>query len=210
MNAAARLAGRLREDSREDSRGITLVETLVVMLILGVVGSVTTAALVSTHEQHRLVDDESRGLADVRVVVERLGRDVRQARSIDAGATGAKLVLWIDYNSDYIRDPVSQPDEIVTWQLQAQGAGSTRYNVLRQTSGGVSRVEARTLVSDIAFHYYPTAGGSEMVVPSTGLTASDASAATVVTAELKYDAMNGAGAFRVTTFTERLRNVENQ
>ena len=131
------------------------------MIILGIVGSVTSAALINSHREHRLTSDEAQGLADVRVVVERLGRDIRQARSIDAGATSAKLVLWIDYNSDYIKDPVHQPDEIVTWQLQAQGGGSNQYNVLRQTTPTSVRVEARTLVSDISFHYF-AASGSEL------------------------------------------------
>ena len=186
-------------------RGATLVELLVTMIVLGIVGSVTSAALINTHKEHRLTSDEAEGLSDVRVVVERLGRDVRQARSIDAGATSAKLVLWIDYNSDYIKDPVHQPEEIVTWQLQAQGGGSNQFNVLRQTTPTSVRVEARTLVSDISFHYY-SGDGTELTATS-GLSASSAKTVTTVTADLKYNAMAGAAADRVTTFTERLRNV---
>lgn len=195
---------RIREESASD-RGLTLVELLVVMIILGVVGSITSAALLVTHKEQRLTNDESQGLADVKTVVERLGRDIRQARSIDAGATQSKLVLWIDYNSDYIRDPVNQPNEIVTWQLQSQGSGSNHYNVLRQTTSTDVRVEARTLVSNISFKYY-SANGTQLSAGA-GLTASDAGAVTTVTADLLYNAIAGAGSDRVTTFTERLRNV---
>jgi type II secretory pathway pseudopilin PulG len=184
---------------------MTLVELLVVMIILGVVGSVTSAALLVTHKEQRLSSDESQGLADVKTVVERLGRDIRQARSIDAGATSSKLVLWIDYNSDYVRDPVNQANEIVTWQLQTQGTGSIHYNVLRQTTSTDVRVEARTLVSNISFKYY-SASGSQFTTGS-GLSSSDAGAVTSVTADLLYNAISGAGSNRVTTFTERLRNV---
>lgn len=188
--------------------GTTLVEMLVVMIVLGVVGSVTTAALLSSHKQQRLVDDESQGLADVRVVVERLGRDIREARSIDAGATQSKLVLWIDYNSDYVKDPVNQPAEIVTWQLAAQTTG-TRYNVLRQTTPGDVRTEARTLVSNLSFKYAssPITATSTTYPATTGLSPSDASAVTNVSVDLQYDAIDGAGSSRITTFSERLRNV---
>ena len=196
----------LRPDARESrDAGVTLVETLVAMIILGVVGAVMSAALINTHKEHRLTSDEAQGLSDVRVVVERLGRDVRQARSIDAGATSAKLVLWIDYNSDYIKDPVHQPDEIVTWQLQAQGGGSNQYNVLRQTTPTDVRVEARTLVSDISFSYFNASGTA--LAAASGLSSSDARTVTAVTANLEYNAMNGGAENRVTTFSERLRNV---
>lgn len=195
---------RLR-GARGSDVGMTLVELLVVMLILGVVGSVTSAAVLVTHKEQRLTNDESQGLADVKTVVERLGRDIRQARSIDAGATQSRLVLWIDYNSDYIRDPVGQANEIVTWQLQSQGTGTTHYNVLRQTTSTDVRVEARTLVSNISFKYYNATGAQ--LPATTGLSAGDAGAVTSVSADLLYNAIAGAGSDRVTTFTERLRNV---
>ena len=100
-------------------------------------------------------------------------------------------------------DALSQPDEIVTWQLTAGTDG--HFNVLRQTTPTDVRVEARTLVSDISFHYF-NGSGIELAAAS-GLSVSDASAATRVTADLRYNALAGAGADRVTTFTERLRNV---
>jgi len=203
MNQArSRAIARVRRPSDD---GVTLVETIIVMLVLAIVGAVTTSALLNTHKEQRLTDDESQGLADVRVVVERLGRDIRQARSIDAGATTSKLVLWIDYNSDYIKDPVNQPDEIVTWQLQAQGGGSNQYNVLRQTTPTDVRVEARTLVSDISFKYFSGSGTQLSASPS--LSATAATAVTVVTADLRYNAIDGGATDRVTTFTQRLRNV---
>lgn len=203
MIGAATSVGRAARRSPDD--GVTLVETIIVMFVLAIVGAVTSAALLNTHKEHRLTDDEAQGLADVRVVVERLGRDIRQARSIDAGATTSRLVLWIDYNSDYIKDPVNQPDEIVTWQLQAQGGDSNQYNVLRQTTPTDVRVEARTLVSDISFRYFSGSGAQLSASPS--LSATDATAVTVVTADLRYNAIDGGATDRVTTFTQRLRNV---
>lgn len=99
---------------RHQDVGITLVETLVAMVLLGVVGSITTAAVVASHQVLRVNSDEGQGLQDTQAVIERLGRDIRQARGVDPGATGSQLVLWIDNNSDYIRNSTTQPDEIVT------------------------------------------------------------------------------------------------
>ena len=101
---------RLRGIISSCDTGITLVETLVAMVLLGVVGSITTAAVVSSHEVLRVNQDEGQGLQDTQTVIERLGRDIRQARGVDAGATGSQLVLWIDNNSDYIRNSTTPPD----------------------------------------------------------------------------------------------------
>jgi prepilin-type N-terminal cleavage/methylation domain-containing protein len=169
-----------------DERGFTLVETLVVMMLLGIVSSMVTAAFISVSKTVRHDEDEARGLADVRKVVERLGRDIREARAIAAGADANHLVLWIDYNSDYRQ----QPDETVVWQLQPGGAPG-HFDVERSTSGGATYRQATTLVSDIAFTY-------DMPAPDTRL----------VTTSMTYDAILERGTTqRTVTFASRLRNV---
>lgn len=190
---------------RHQDVGITLVETLVAMVLLGVVGSITTAAVVASHQVLRVNSDEGQGLQDTQAVIERLGRDIRQARGVDPGATGSQLVLWIDNNSDYIRNSTTQPDEIVTWSLASQGSGSEQYNTLRSTAGGQAIVQSRTMVDAIAFCYQVAPGS---VCLGTPLTAATAATARYVTVTLEYDALVGQGtATRITTFSERLRNV---
>lgn len=190
--------------SRDDA-GFTLAELLVAMVLAGILGTLAVYAFASANETFRLTDDEATGLADTRTVVERLGRDIRAARGVDAGATESTLVLWVDYNSDYIRSPSAQPDEIVTWSLVSQGSGSSQYNTLRSTAGGTAVVQARTLVSDLAFCYQ-----SEPTAPcfATPLSAADAEDTRLVTVDLQYDALvSSGGDQRTTSFSQRIRNV---
>jgi hypothetical protein len=164
--------------------------------------------MISVNDTFRLTDDEATGLADTRTVVERLGRDIRAARGVDAGATKSTLVLWVDYNSDYIRSPSAQPGEIVTWSLISQGAGSTQYNTLRSTAGGTAVVQARTLVSDLAFCYLKVPSTNPADCLPTPLSAANAAATRLVTVDLTYDSLvSSGGSQRTTSFSERIRNV---
>ena len=142
-------AGRQRSD-----HGVTLIELLVTVMLLGVVGSIVTTAVIAFHRGVRTVDDESSGLADVRTGAERLSRDVRDARGVtvstDANytATDKQLTIWIDENSDYQQ----QTSETITWKVVAAGIG--RYNLVRSVKDGKTTVQARSLVSSVAFRYY--------------------------------------------------------
>ncbi len=186
-------------------RGATLVETLVVLLILGVVVTALTTALVTTSRHLRADEDEARGLADVRVVVERLGRDIRDARGVAAGADEHHLVLWIDYDSDYRQ----QADETVTWELRASDSPG-HFDVHRSVPGGVTVREAGTLVSDLAFCYSVSAdaAGPGACLP-TPVTPAQADAVRLVGTSLAYDAvLSGGTGRRGVEFATRLRNVE--
>lgn len=195
---------KLLARGRDDS-GLTLAELLVSMVLASILGSVVVTAVMLSHQQFRVTDDEATGLADTRVVVERLGRDIRGSRGVDAGATDSSLVLWIDNNSDYIRSPSAQPNEIVSWSLVTQGSGSTRYNALRSTAGGTAVVQARTLVSNISFCYQQEPGPTCLPTP---LSAANAALTKLVTVTLEYDSeVDGATESRTTTFAERIRNV---
>lgn len=176
---------------RED-RGTTLVELLVSMVLMAVVSGVVMTAVMNTHRVFRSDDDEAQGLADVKTVVERLGRDIRDARGVDTGATNSQLTLWIDSNSNYRREN----NEVVTWQiLDVSGSTCTvvgHCNVVRSVQGGASVVEARTLISNFAFAY-------DIAAPATRL----------VTVTMQYDAVRGryGTGNRTVTFQDRLRNV---
>ncbi|MFZ0325628.1 MAG: prepilin-type N-terminal cleavage/methylation domain-containing protein [Actinomycetes bacterium] len=198
---------------RAGDQGLTLVELLVAITLLAVISAISTAALVSAHNEFRASQDEAAGLTDTQTVVERLGRDIRDARGVDPGATQGTLSLWIDNNSDYIRNAATQPDEIVTWSLASKGSGSTQYNTLRNTAGGTAVVQSRTLVSNLAFCYRVSAPPLDPSDTTTGclttpLSASDAALVKYVTVKLQYDATVGSGTTaRTATFSERLRNV---
>jgi Tfp pilus assembly protein PilW len=72
--------------TRRDESGLTLVELLVTMMLMLVVGSITVAAVVSSHKTFRHTDDEAQGLADVRTVIERLAGTSAQPGRRDGSA----------------------------------------------------------------------------------------------------------------------------
>lgn len=194
--------------------GMTLIEVMVAISLISVLGAVMVSAVRDNNKLNIVTRDESQGLADVKKVVERLGRDVRSARALNPGATESQLVLWVDFNSDYIKTS----DEIVTWQLLKENEDGVQYNVIRQTEGGDPTVQARTLVSDIAFCYWTSTAAPNQAdcsgsLPASsgggGLSAADAARTRLVTTITTYDAMPGAGTGeRQVAFSSRLRNVE--
>lgn len=193
------------EAARSRDTGVTLVELLIVMFLTGILGTVVLYAMKGVYGSQRTADSETSGLADVRTVDERLGRDLRDARSVYPGATASQLEIWIDSNSNYIVDS----NEIVTWELQ-QGCSGCHYQVLRSEQGGTPRTEARTLVSNIAFCYSANVDTDPPACLPTPLSTADASQAKVVTATVTYNAASSSLSdhrTRTTTFTERLRNV---
>ncbi len=197
---------RLR--SCRDDRGVTLVETLIVMILLAIVSTLVTRAVIDSHKVVRIVEDQTQGLADVRIASERLGRDIREARSVVCNPAGTPapivaadptcedhLQLWIDYDSDYAQ----QADETVTWSLDT----STRpdqFDLVRTVGAGAGQVQARTIVIQVAFGYDlpPTA-----TAPAPG-----AAHTTVVNVNMTYDSNTKSGTQNKTvSFTGRLRNV---
>ncbi|MGB2838254.1 MAG: prepilin-type N-terminal cleavage/methylation domain-containing protein [Actinomycetes bacterium] len=195
------LISRARSDE-----GMTLVELIVAMVLISVLGAIVSAAVLMSHKQVRIADDEATGLSDTRVVLERLGRDIRVSRGVDTGATDSTLVLWIDYNSDYVRDASSQAEEIITWSVVDQGTG--QFNTLRSTAGGQVQLQARTLVSDLAFCYLAAPSDDPADCLPTPLSATDAVNTRLVRVTLQYDSALGYGSDdRTNTFTERIRNV---
>lgn len=192
------LLSRLRDDE-----GLTLVELIVAMVLASVLGAIVSTAVLISHKQVRIAEDEATGLSDTRVVIERLGRDIRGSRGVDVGATTSNLVLWIDNNSDYVRNVSSQPDEIVTWSVVDN---SGVVNTLRQTAGGTVQVQARTLVNTAVFCYKVLS--TDTTCLATPLSATDAARTRLVQVTLTYNSNIASDLDdRTTTFTERIRNV---
>jgi prepilin-type N-terminal cleavage/methylation domain-containing protein len=185
--------------------GVTLVEVIVTMLLLGIVSTIVTTAVIQANQIVLHTRDETTGLTDVRNVVERLGRDVRDARGVvcDGGladpsdntsadpSCNSHLQLWIDYDADYVVDN----DEIVTWRLQAEPDGE-HFSVLRIRGNGLAgnvpltQRSASTLVMRFAFTYDAAPPASQ-----------------VVRIGMRYDAEVGVGTDeRQIAFSARLRN----
>lgn len=188
--------------------GVSLVETLIVMLLLSIVGTLVTRAVIDTHQIVRLTDDQTQGLADVRIASERLGRDVRQARSVLCNPAGTDtalatadpnclyhLQLWIDYNSDYAQ----QAAETVTWRLDPS-VNVGQFDLVRAVGSGTGTVQSRVIVTQVAFGYDLQPGA---VPPAPG-----SPHTSTVNVDMTYDAVRGSGTSNKTvSFTARLRNV---
>jgi len=180
---------RLRPSGRSGADdGVTLIELMVTVVLLSIVMTIAVGAIIASSRVFTATDDDSTGLADARKVAERMGRDIRNARGVDAGATTSQLVLWVDANSDYKR----QPDEAITWVLVPSVGSPGHFDVIRKVGTSSQIIESRTSVSQIAFAY-------DVAAPKTQ----------VVTANVTYDAFIGAGSgARELYFVERLRNVD--
>jgi prepilin-type N-terminal cleavage/methylation domain-containing protein len=179
--------------------GVTLVELLITMTLLGVV---STLVVVGVQQAVGLLshnDDENRGLQDAKIILDRLGRDIRQARGVVCDGAGGDtycrqhLQLWIDADSDYLKDPV----EIVTWKLEDNPDGE-HFDVWRVQ--GVSpatptqKRQASALIVKTLFSYD--------VGPNV-----DPSPATLVTLKMEYDAIVGRGTnIKQASVSVRLRN----
>lgn len=179
---------------RQNDRGTTLTDLMVSIVLLAILGAVMAATLISTYRSVDRSDDETRGLADMRTLTERLSRDLRAARGVlkdevppVLAASSSQLSLWVDYNADYRL----QDAETVTWKLTANGPFQ---DVTRSIHNGVTTTVARSLVDTAVFTYDDAAS------PQNTRT---------VGVSLRYDAIRGrAAGERSVNFAVRLRNVE--
>jgi type II secretory pathway pseudopilin PulG len=195
----SRMWRRVRAHRATDA-GITLVELLVTMILLAVVSTLVTSAVINAAQGLTHADDETTGLSDAKVILERMARDAREARSLVCdGAAGDvncqyHLQLWIDSNSDYVK----QSNEIVTWKLlpDADGTHFDVYRIQGSGAGAVTKREASTLIVQTLFGY------------ETGKTIDQSQ---IVYITMRYDAIVGRGtAQREVVFTARLRNKGTQ
>jgi prepilin-type N-terminal cleavage/methylation domain-containing protein len=198
------VVARVRDADRREA-GLTLIEVLVTVFLLGIVSLISTGAVIQSNKLLVASRDENEGMSDVRTVIERMGRDIRDARGVtcDGGladpadstssdpSCNSHLQLWVDYDSDYVMDD----SEIVTWRL-TKGSDGLHYNVVRIQGNGqngnvpISQIQASTLVVKFAFTYDSTPPATQ-----------------VVNIGMRYDSEVGIGtAYRNVAFSARLRN----
>lgn len=200
---------RLRRTQTIDT-GMSLVEVLITMMLLGVVSTLVVSAVVQTQRTVTHTDDENKGLQDAKMILDRLGRDVRESRGVvcDGGLADptdpasadpycqAHLQLWVDSNSDYAK----QDSEVITWRLQKNPDGD-HFDVLRTVGTGATPLsrkrEASSLIVQIAFAYDVLDGSGHPAF----------SKVQQVDMNMKYDAIIGRGtSVRYVAFGARLRN----
>lgn len=87
-------------DRLRDEAGTTLVELLVVMVILGVIGSVTTVGIVSGFRAQLDSANVAETLDGMRIATQRVRDFVRAGSEVCAKSTANQLRLWSDDNND--------------------------------------------------------------------------------------------------------------
>ena len=191
-----RLWARLRSH-----RGMTLIELMVAMTLLGVVSSLVVVGVQQAGRVLTHTDDENRGLQDAKVILDRLSRDIRQARGVVCDGAGGDtyckqhLQLWIDDDSDYVNDP----EETVTWTLEDNPDGE-HFDVWRiqgvAPATPTKRLQASALIVKTLFFYDVGANTSP-------------SPARLVSLKMQYDAIVGRGTnIKEAAVSVRLRNKE--
>ena len=187
-------ARTLRRDA-----GMTLIELLVSMVLLGVVSSLVVVGVAQASRVLTHTDDENRGLQDAKIILDRLSRDIRQARGVTCDGAGGDtyckehLQLWIDSDSDYVQDP----EEVVTWKL-ANNADGEHFDVWRiqgiAPATPTQRLQATALIVKTLFYY--DVGANK-----------DPSPARLVSLKMEYDAIVGRGInIKEAAVSVRLRN----
>jgi prepilin-type N-terminal cleavage/methylation domain-containing protein len=178
---------------------MTLIELLVAISLLGIVSSLVVSGVQQAGRVLIQTDDENRGLQDAKVILDRLSRDIRQARGVVCDGAGGDtyckehLQLWIDDDSDYIEDP----EEIVTWILEDNEDG-VHFDVWRiqgvSPATPTKRLQASALIVKTLFYY--DVGASV-----------DPSPARLVSLKMQYDAIVGRGVnIKEAAVSVRLRN----
>jgi type II secretory pathway pseudopilin PulG len=200
---------------------MTLIELLVAMILLGVVSSLVVVGVRDAVRVLTQADDENRGLQDAKVILDRLSRDIREARGVvcddPAPAVGDPVVdasglptrcpdyvqLWIDDDSDYLEDA----SEVVTWALTENPDG-IHFDVWRcqgalegspcdaDATGVQRKRQASALIVRTLFNYADAEGNP--VQPED---------ATLVRLRMDYDAIVGRGVnIKQASVSARLRN----
>lgn len=178
-----------------DEQGVTLFELLITLLLFGIVIAVAGPSLLSGINVLNHTDDDTQGLADIRMFVERMSRDLRAASKVYSSSDTSRLEIWIDYDANYR----ATDDENITWLLEPHTPGP-HYDVVRRTAAGASQIASQTVVNGMTFAYTPPPGAPPPEGPEK---------TRLVRVSVEYDARPGRDAsIKTAGFNIRLRNVQ--
>jgi prepilin-type N-terminal cleavage/methylation domain-containing protein len=131
---------------RED--GLTLAELMVAMALLSVLTTLVLAGVMAVHRATRYSDQDSVALGQLRTAVDRIEKEVRQARRVYSDSDAQLLRVWVDYDRDNQQDL----SERITWELQSVD-GEAHLVRLTDEPGSTERIVGRELVFEDVFEY---------------------------------------------------------
>ena len=176
-----------------DERGLTLSELLVSVGLLSIVLLGIVLGSTFVYRGHTMTSQDSDTLDQLRVALDRVEREVRQARRVYVGSTSSYLQIWADFDRDNQQDLT----ERIVYQVTEQPSGSGRGQLTRTTmaAGAPVKILARDLVYTLGFAYF-------------SYSPADPALATLVRFQFKADVDPGRFARERTVTTEvRLRNA---
>jgi prepilin-type N-terminal cleavage/methylation domain-containing protein len=186
----------LRNLPWNNEKGLTLAEMLVAMVLLAIVGSILTAAVVQIYRSSRVQSQDYDTLGSLRNAIGFMERELREGRRLRPASTSQDLSIWVDHSRDFVED-----DEEVVRYLISDEDGNGTYELRRTTEAGTSQILARYLDSGSHFEYLEDTFDLGYNNPSLADTS-------VIVIELTADSPGTEGPARSTQTQVRLRNAE--
>lgn len=137
------------ERVKTGEEGFTLAELLVTMTLGLLLGGLVLSSVVTSQEASLQSENTSEVMAQARVAIDRVTRDVRPARRLLPGSDARTVAIWLDRDSDGLRDVA----ELITYQVRDAGDGTGE--LVRWTEADPTAVQpvARDLVLADVFTY---------------------------------------------------------
>jgi prepilin-type N-terminal cleavage/methylation domain-containing protein len=139
----------------QKSKGFTLLEVIIVIVVLGIVASITGPMIYTAAEASKTQGDLSTVLGQARTSMIRMSRDLRNIRSNSATdlAIGASSLSMVEVDTSSVAYTLSGSDLLRNGQILAQGISNLAFSYY-DSSGAVTAVS--TSVRYIGFSFTAT------------------------------------------------------
>lgn len=144
-----------------DETGAFLVDMLVTLVITVMLGGLVYTMAASVYRASRYSDQDTGSLAALRVAMDRLEREVRQAQLIYGTSTATTLKFWVDTDLDRVQDT----SERVTWQV-SNPSGTIAQLTRTTDAGGTPQIVGRNLLWNPTFAYFSYNADKDVVTLS--------------------------------------------
>lgn len=130
-----------RDGTQPHDRGMSLVEVLVAMGLFAAMTAVILGFALSTARVTQEVQDSGDVTGESRLAMERMSRELRQAREVDAvqfhsaTTTTTAITFWTDFNGDGLRSLDAADPEVLTYRWEP---GTERLTLTADDAAGAA------------------------------------------------------------------------